>query len=72
MNTSVASYAPKGKTYSLTNSLLCRVSIAAGVSNLGYERFWKDIASSFDIELDGNITTILKLRVEQNKNRKKV
>ena len=32
LNTSVAAIAPKTKTYSMTNSLLARVSITAGVS----------------------------------------
>ena len=38
MNTSVAKYSPKGKTYS---SLQIRVAIVAGVHNVGKHEFWK-------------------------------
>ena len=31
LNNSVAAYAPKSKTYSMTSSLECRVGLAAGV-----------------------------------------
>ena len=39
MNTSVFSLAPKHNTYSMTNSLLTRVSIAAGLQIAGHEKF---------------------------------
>lgn len=39
MNNSVAAYAPKSKTYSLTDSLLVRIVIAAGIQILGYHGF---------------------------------
>ena len=45
MNTSVSTFAPKSKTYSMTNSLLTRVSIAAGISIAGHEQFWINVAT---------------------------
>ena len=45
MNTSVSALAPKGKTYSMTNSLLTRVPIAADISIARHEHFWKNVAT---------------------------
>ena len=39
MNKSVSAFAPKGKTFSRTESLDTRVGIAAGIQVLGYELF---------------------------------
>ena len=55
LNNSVATYAPKSKTYSLTNSLHCRVSIAAGLQIIGYEAFWYCVFHSFGIDFDKNL-----------------
>ena len=41
MNNSVAKYAPKGKHYGATKSLLTRVFIAAGVQLVGHHFFWE-------------------------------
>jgi len=62
MNTSVSAYAPKNKTYSMTQSLDTRVAIAAGVQILGYYQFWKRIFSEFDTEVDANLGAILQRR----------
>ena len=62
MNQSVASYAPKGKTYSLTNSLDTRVAIAGCVQILGYLEFWSLVFAAFDIELDDNLRKHLRNR----------
>ena len=62
LNNSVAAYAPKSRTYSLTNSLLCRVSIAAGISILGYEMFWDEVFMVFGIDLDSNLRCSLRNR----------
>ena len=59
MNTPVASCAPKGKHHSTTNSIIYRVSIAAGIHILHYEQFLKEIASLFEFELYPNIIAIL-------------
>ena len=59
---SVAALAPKGKTYSMTNSLLARVSIAAGVSNAGHEQFWKNVAAELEFTFDSNFISQLKYR----------
>ena len=62
MNQSVASYAPKGKTYSLTDSLDTHVCIAGGIQILGYVGLWSKILSAFDIELDNNLRKHLESR----------
>ena len=63
LNNSVAAYAPKSRVYSLTNSLLCRISIVAGVQTLGYEVFWGDVFSKFGIALDSNLRHSLKKEI---------
>ena len=69
LNNSVASYAPKSRTYSLTNSLLCRVSIVAGIQIQGYEVFWSDVFSEFGVDLDSNLRRSLKARDQKRKGR---
>ena len=56
MNTSVAKYAPKVKSYS---SLQTRVAIAAGIHNVGKHKFWKRAFHIFNIPLDSNLSDIL-------------
>ena len=72
MNTSVSCYAPKNKTYSLTESLDTRVAIAAGVQILGYHDFWRRLFSEFNMEMDDNLESILQRRdiVKFNKTQK--
>ena len=62
MNQSVASYAPKGRTYSLTGSLDTRVAIAAGTQVVGYFKFWKAVFDALGLDLDLNLQKHLKLR----------
>ena len=62
MNQSVASYAPKGKTYSLTDSLDTRVCIAGGIQIHGYAGLWSKIFGAFQIELDDNLRKHLESR----------
>ena len=62
MNTSVASYAPKNKTYSLTDSLQCRVAIAAGVQILGYEKLWEKIFLALGLTFDDNLRSSLQTK----------
>ena len=71
MNQSVASYAPKTKTYSTTTSLLCRVHIAAAVQILGHAPLWKRIFSRLGLQIDDNLLNIL-LGKDEVKMRKKV
>ena len=68
LNNSVASYAPKSKTFSLTNSLHCRVAIAAGVQILGYEDFWSRVFFKFGVDLDENQRISLQNRDMKKKN----
>ena len=62
MNTSVSAFAPKGKTYSRTNSLVTRVSIAAGISIAGHDQFWKNFGTELDFTFDANFMSMLRSR----------
>ena len=62
MNASVAAYAPKGKTNSLTNSSDTHVAIAASVMNLGYASFWNRVFSEFNLEMNGSLFHSLEQR----------
>ena len=60
MNHSVLVFAPKGKTYSKTESLETRVAIAASIQILGYEAFWELIYEDFRVSFDENLRTDLR------------
>ena len=62
MNISVSAFAPKGKTYSMTNSLLTRVSIDAGISIAGHKKFWKNVATKLEFTFDANFMSMLRSR----------
>ena len=68
MNTSVAAFAPKGKTYTMTNSHLNRVSIAAGISIAGHKQLWINDATKLEFTCAANFLSYLKLR---DRNKKK-
>ena len=51
MNTSVAKYARKGRTYCTTMSLTNRVMISLGVQNLGYFYYWSRVFDSLSMEM---------------------
>ena len=70
MNNSVAVYAPKGKTYSLINSLLCCVSVSTGTISINCAKFWKKVASSFKIELDNTIIRMSQMRDKKKEKRR--
>ena len=55
MNHLVACYAPKGKTYSFTNSLNKRVTITGCIQIVGYLEFWSLVFAAFDLDLDDNL-----------------
>lgn len=63
MNTTVAAYVPKNKTYSTTHSLDTRVAIAGGVQILGYSSFWLCFINKFSIDV---YTNLLKCIEERN------
>ena len=67
MNTSVSTFAPKGKTYSMINSLLARVSIASGISIAGHDKFWENVASELEFNFDNDFISQLKVRDRENK-----
>ena len=68
LNKSVASYTPKHKIFSLTDSLTTRVAIATGTQILGYHDFWKEVFREFGIIFHFQISSILMNM--QNKNKK--
>ena len=65
---SVSSFAPKGKTYSMTNSLLTRVAIAAGISIAGHEQFWTNVATELEFTFDANFMSMLRSRDRKKRN----
>ena len=67
MNTFVVAFAPKGKTYSMTNSLLTRVSISAGISIAGQKQFWINVATELEFTFDANFLSHLKSRDRKKK-----
>ena len=68
MNTFVSLFAPKGKTYSMTNSLLTRVAIAAGISIAGHEQFWTNVATELEFTFDANFMSMLRSRDRKKRN----
>ena len=62
MNISASAFAPKVKTYSMTNSLITRVSIAAGILIAGHEQFWKNVATKLEFTFDANFMSMLRSR----------
>ena len=60
MNQTVSAFAPKGRAYSLTASLDCRVALAAGTQIVGYEALWKLIFAAFHLDFDEDITSYLR------------
>ena len=60
MNKSVSCFAPKGKTFSRTESLDARVGIAGGIQVLGYEQFWQEIFEEVNMTLDDNLRAFLR------------
>ena len=67
MNTSVFSLAPNHKTYSMTNSLLTRVSIGAGLHIVGHEKFWENLATFLEFTWDTNFLSTLRSRDTKKK-----
>jgi hypothetical protein len=49
-NKSATKYAPKGRTYAMTMALTARISIAAGVCNLGAQGYWTRVFECLQIE----------------------
>ena len=69
LNNSVASYAPKNKSFCRTTSLKTRVGIASAVMVLGYEGFWTRVFEELKVDMDDNFRTTLRRR--DTKKRKK-
>ena len=62
MNTSVASYAPKNKHYSGTDSLITRVGIAGAYQVVKYAKFWSKVCSAYHFDINPNIISVLSKR----------
>ena len=56
---SVASHAPKGKTYFTTESLRARIGIAGAVQVAGYRDMWGTIFLEFPLNVDNNLCGVL-------------
>ena len=70
MNTCVAKYAPKGKTYCSSMSLSNRISIAIGVQNLGQLDCWERLFKRLKMPLGSYLETHLE-RKDVAKKRKR-
>ena len=62
MNNSIASYAPKGRTFSGTMSLNTRVEIACSVHNIGHFETWSLIYTSFGVDIPFSLSKLYKSR----------
>jgi len=62
MNQSVASYAPKTKTYSTTMSLHNRVKMAASIQIVGHVEFWKQVYNELQMEMPKETASFHKYR----------
>eukprot|EP00978_Attheya_sp_CCMP212_P028806 scaffold100531_cov56-Attheya_sp.AAC.2 len=51
LNSLITWYAPKNRTYSCSMSLENRISIAVGVSILGYKLFWERVYSKLEVPM---------------------
>ena len=71
MNQSVAAYAPKGRTYSLTSSLDTCVAIAGGTQIVGYLSFWERVFEALDLDMDDNLRKHLKSKDKHKKKKSK-
>ena len=71
MNNSVASYAPKSRTYSTTNSLEARVNIAGATQVIGHKKFWTKIFEEFEVKIDDNLLHVLQCK-DKRKLKKKI
>ena len=59
MNNSIASFAPKTKTFCCTMSLKTRVGIAAAIQGLGYQVFWNRVFQELGLTMDDAFDTSL-------------
>ena len=71
LNKSVATYAPKHKIFSMTESLSTRVGIVAGLQILGYHYFWRRVFDYFNICFDNHLSNVL-TKMQQKKSRQQV
>jgi len=65
MNTCVAKYAPKNKTYCKSISLEARVKVAAGIYTVGYHLFWTEIMKELQMVISPHFESYLLQRDEK-------
>ena len=70
LNTAVAKYARKGRTYCTTMSLTNRVMICMGIHNLGYYEYWSRVFISLNMFLSPALSRYLQQK-DKNKSRKR-
>ena len=72
MNHSLSAFAPKGKTFSKTQSLDTRVAIADCTQIVGYERFWEFIFDELAVTFDDNLRFYLRTTDRKKKRRREL
>ena len=65
MNTCVAKYAPKNKTYCKSISLEARVKVAAGIYTVGYHFLWTEIMKELQMVISPHFESYLLQRDEK-------
>ena len=65
MNTCVAKYAPKNKTYCKSISLETRVKVAAGIYTVGYHFFWSEVVKELQMDISPHFESYLLQRDEK-------
>jgi len=70
MNHSVASSAPKTKTFSKSSSLTTRIMLVAGAQIIGHCELWKRVFNLFDLQIDKNLVRHL-TKKDENKNKRR-
>ena len=59
-NTTIASYAPKNKTYSMTMSLKIRIHIVLGIKNYGNFQYWEKVFNKLKLVMPERLYNYLK------------
>ena len=68
----IASYAPKEKTCSTTDSLQSRVGVTVATERKSYMKFWSDTFDEFNLHMDQNLIKVLNtMNKKKDKKRKR-
>ena len=72
LNTAIAKYARKGRTYCTTMSLTNRVMICMGIHNLGYYDHWSRVLISLKMFMSPALTRHLQQKDKNKKEKKRI